>query len=147
MDRAGIKEAMSRAQGSKRSELALKEGLLLLVEDKNARRAAEVFKEVAEAEGAELGAHARLFLGHAYRAMGKRRTAVFTYQRLARREPADDTTVLALIALAEIGDATIARVASERLQSICAQSDRPAAADLVDSGKLVDSIQGIYAGE
>jgi lipopolysaccharide biosynthesis regulator YciM len=133
VDRAGIKEAMSRAQGSKRSELALKEGLLLLVEDKNARRAAEVFKEVAEAEGAELGAHARLFLGHAYRAMGKRRTAVFTYQRLARREPADD--------------ATIARVASERLQSICAQSDRPAAADLVDSGKLVDSIQGIYAGE
>jgi hypothetical protein len=54
---------------------------------------------------------------------------------------------LALIALAEIGDATIARVASERLQNICAQNDRPAAADLVDSGKLVDSIQAIYAGE
>ena len=63
--------------------------------------------------------------------MGKRRTAVFTYQRIARRQPADDPAVMALVALVEIGDATVAKVARQRLDEVIADPNRPPAADLI----------------
>ena len=147
MDRSSLQQALKLARGNERAELALKEALHLLIEDKHAAAAAEMFKEVAESHQGDLGKQARLLLGHAYRAQGKRRTAIFTYQRLARAEPADDTTVMALIALVEIGDATVAKVASERLQALRNEADRPAAIDLLDGGDALASIEKIYTDE
>ncbi len=147
MDRSSLQQALKQARGNERAELALKEALHLLIEDKAAAAAAEMFKEIAETHQGDLGKQARLLLGHAYRAQGKRRTAIFTYQRLARAEPADDTTVIALIALVEIGDATVAKVASERLQALRNEADRPAAVDLLDGGDALASIEKIYTDE
>jgi lipopolysaccharide biosynthesis regulator YciM len=147
VDRESIQQAMKAARGTQRAELAFKEALHLLIEDKNALAAAELFKEVAEADESELGKNARLLLGHAYRAQGKRRTAIFTYQRLARAEQADDTTVMALIALVEIGDTTVAKVAAERLEELRAQDSRPAAIDLLDAGETLTAIEKIYTDE
>jgi len=147
VDRAAIQQALKTARGKERAELALKEALHLLIEDKNAAAAAEIFKEVAESDEGELGKNARLLLGHAYRAQGKRRTAIFTYQRLARSEPADDTAVMALIALVEIGDATVAKVAAERLEALRRADSRPAAVDLLDAGEALTAIETIYATE
>ena len=118
MDREAIQAALKSAQGAARSELALKEALHRLLDDKNAASAAELLKEVAEeatrrARGQRsLAARARLSRPR------KRRTAVFTYQRVARRQPADDPAVIALIALVEIGDETVAKVARQRLDEI-----------------------------
>ncbi len=147
MDRASIQQALKTTRGKEWAELALKEALHLLIEDKNAAAAAEIFKEVAESDEGELGKNARLLLGHAYRAQGKRRTAIFTYQRLARSEPPDDTAVMALIALVEIGDATVAKVAAERLEALRGAGSRPAAADLLDAGEALTAIETIYAAE
>ena len=147
MDRAAIVESLRTARGEKRHDLALREGLFLFLEDKNPAAAAELFQQVVEAGNEALSDQARLLLAHCYRAQGKRRTAVFTYGRLARREPADDCAVLALIALVEIGDEMTVRVSQERLDAICAQSDRPAAADLLVGGGGSVAVEAFFAPE
>ena len=147
MDRVALKKALSDARGEARFELLLKEGLYCLLDDKNAPAAAALFKEIAESGDTALAVQGRLLLGHTYRAMGKRRTAIFTYQRVARLEPPTDAVVMALIALVEIGDATIQRVSKARLDAICASPERPAAADLMDQGPALDDLEAIFASE
>ena len=147
MDRAELQKALGDARGAARFELLLKEGLYCLLDDKNALAAAAAFKEIAESEETPLAVQGRLLLGHTYRAMGKRRTAIFTYQRVARLEPPTDAVVMALIALVEIGDATIQRVSQARLDAICASPERPPAADLMDQGQALDDIEAIFASE
>ena len=147
MDREAIQAALKSAHGAARSELALKEALHRLLDDKNAASAAELLKEVAEEATGALGVNARLLLGHAYRALGKRRTAVFTYQRVARRQPADDPAVIALIALVEIGDETVAKVARQRLNEIQNDPNRPPAADLIAGGETLAALEDFFASE
>ncbi len=147
MDREAIQAALKTARGVERCELALKEALHRLLDDKNAASAAELLKDIADDGDHDLSVHARLLLGHAYRSMGKRRTAVFTYQRIARRQPADDPAVMALVALVEIGDATVAKVARQRLDEIIADPERPPAADLIAGGQAFDALEEFFAGE
>jgi hypothetical protein len=147
VDRAAIIEGLRTARGDQRNDLAMREGLFLFLEDKNPAAAAELFNQVVADGSPGISDQARLLLAHCYRAQGKRRTAVFTYGRLARREPADDCTVLALIALVDIGDETTARVSQERLDAICAQSDRPAAADLLVGGDGRAAVEAFFAPE
>lgn len=147
MDRTAIQAALKTARGAERCELAFKEALHRLLDDKNATSAAELLKEIADDGDHELGVQARLLLGHAYRSMGKRRTAVFTYQRVARRQPADDAAVMALVALVEIGDVTVAKVARQRLDEIIADPERPPAADLIAGGQALDALEEFFAGE
>ena len=147
MDRGALQAALKTAHGDERFELAFKEALHRLIDDKNAASAAELLKEIAEEDERPLGVNARLLLGHAYRAMGKRRTAVFTYQRVARRQPADDPAVMALVALTEIGDATVAKVARGRLDEIVNDPNRPPAAELIAGGDALDAIEEFFAGE
>lgn len=147
MDRAAIQAALKTARGAQRCELGLKEALHLLLDDKNASSAADLLKDIADDGDHDLSVHARLLLGHTYRSMGKRRTAIFTYQRIARRQPADDSTVMALVALVEIGDATVAKVARQRLDEIIADPKRPPAADLIAGGQALDALEEFFAGE
>ena len=147
MDRTAIQAALKTARGAERCELAFKEALHRVLDDKNATSAVELLKEIADDGDHELGVQARLLLGHAYRSMGKRRTAVFTYQRVARRQPADDAAVMALVALVEIGDVTVAKVARQRLDEIIADPERPPAADLIAGGQALDALEEFFAGE
>ena len=147
MDRAAIQAALKTARGAERCELAFKEALHRLLDDKNAPSAVELLKDIADDGDHDLGVHARLLLGHAYRSMGKRRTAVFTYQRVARRQPADDAAVMALVALIEIGDVSVAKVARQRLDEIIADPERPPAADLIAGGQALDALEEFFAGE
>ena len=142
-----MKQAMLRSNGERRAELTIKEGLCCLAEDKNPTAAAELFKQVAEGGYGDLSVQGRLLLGHAYRAMGKRRLAVFSYQAIARRETVDDATVFALLALTEIGDATIARVSRNRLDELRAMEDPPEAMALIDGGDALEQVAAVYRGE
>ena len=147
VERSDLKQAMLRASGERRAELTIKEGLCRLVEDKNPSGAAELFKEVAEGGYGAFSVQGRLLLGHAYRAMGKRRLAVFSYQAVARRETVDDATVFALLALTEIGDATIARVSRNRLDELRGMEAPPEAMALLDGGEALERVAAVYAEE
>jgi cytochrome c-type biogenesis protein CcmH/NrfG len=88
-----------------------------------------------------------LLIGHAYRALGKRRTAIFTYQRVARLDPPDDAAVMALAALVEIGDDTVAKVAQQTLESLRQSGRELAALELLGGGEVLADIEALLTGQ
>ena len=54
---------------------------------------------------------------------------------------------MALVALTEIGDATVAKVARGRLDEIVNDPNRPPAAELIAGGDALDAIEEFFAGE
>jgi tetratricopeptide (TPR) repeat protein len=143
MSRTYLKKSLAGARDEAWFHAALSEGLCLLLEDRAAAAAIEQLKAVAEDGPSSLRRQARLLIGHAYRALGKRRTAIFTYQRVARLTPADDAAVIALAALVEIGDETVAKVARQALDELRDSGQSLAALDLLSGGETLAEIEAM----
>jgi hypothetical protein len=126
---------------------AFSEGLCLLLEDRAAQAAIDQLKPVADGGPEALRRQARLLIGHGYRALGKRRTAIFTYQRVARLIPPDDAAVMALAALVEIGDETVAKVAQQTLDSLRQSGGDLPALELLSGGAVLADIEALLTGQ
>lgn len=121
------------------------ESLLCLVEDKDPKACTDRLRPLVEDGPAHLKVHGRLLMAHAYRAMGRRRLALFNYQAVARREEADEATLLALAALIEIGDESSKNLAQSRIDLLRQQEPPIPHLDLLEGGPSLLAIQELLS--
>ena len=117
------------------------ESLMSLVQDKDPKACTEQLRPLIEAGPDALRAHGRLLMAHAYRAMGRRRLALFNYQAVARRDRVDEATILALAALVEIGDDSSKNLAKSRIELLRQQDPPIPHLDLLEGGDSLLAIQ------
>jgi len=147
MSRDELQQTLAGPRDPNWFNAAFSEALCLLLEDRAAQAAIDQLKPVADDGPEALRRQARLLIGHAYRALGKRRTAIFTYQRVARLDPPDDAAVMALAALVEIGDDTVAKVAQQTLESLRQSGRELAALELLGGGEVLADIEALLTGQ
>lgn len=117
------------------------ESLMCLVQDKDPKTCTEQLRPLIEEGPDSLRAHGRLLMAHAYRAMGRRRLALFNYQAVARRELVDEATILALAALTEIGDDSSKNLAKSRIDLLRQQDPPIPHLDLLEGGASLLTVQ------
>lgn len=121
------------------------ECILRLVQDQQAEQCIEGLRPILDSGSDPQKAHARLLMAHSYRALGKRRMALFNYQAVARRESIDEATVLALAALVDIGDESSQRLAQNRIDTLKSKPENIAFLDLLDGGESLNAIRELLA--
>ena len=122
------------------------EAVACLLEDKDPDRCISWARRLLEEAAPLMRAQARLLLGHAERAAGRRAKAIFHYQALARRSPADDWSVLALAALVEIGEPAVSGAAKASLRALSSADESGAALELLKGGEALEKLRELIEG-